>query len=154
METSTAECQATKSSCRQLSLKTGPFIVIEVWTPALTIAEEGIRSPESVDWLTVAPAAKKTQTKDKKTKGAGIDADREEAHTEDTQLEEETVVHAPKEYAMDGIRSHIGKGDKIKCIVRWYGHTPGGSTAELSTQVLEHFITRYWRQEVGTRHKK
>lgn len=53
---------------------------------------------------------------------------------------------APREYANNYLRRHVGQGGNFWYIVRRYSYTPAEYTAKSIEHTTEHFITRYWRQ--------
>lgn len=93
--TSAAELPTTESSSKLLSAKTVPFRVVDVTPTTMKIDKEGKRSTVSMDRPTVAPTAKKTSTEDNSTRTDDNDAEREEAHVGDKQMEESIAFNAP-----------------------------------------------------------
>lgn len=75
------------------------------------------------------------------TRADGNDAEQEEMPAGEKQKEEDNVVNALREYAVDPIWHHIGKCNSIKFVVRWYCYTPVDDTEELLVYIQEHFIT-------------
>jgi len=55
-----------------------------------------------------------------------------------------------REYVVDRIISHEGKGRNKKYVVRWYGYAPEHDTVEPPENLPQHFIRRYWRRKRGT----
>lgn len=62
--------------------------------------------------------------------GDQIDAEREEMHTGNMQLEEKYVASALQGYSVDHIVHDSGKGDNVKYMVRWYNDMPASDTEE------------------------
>lgn len=109
----------------------------------MTPEENGIRDTVSKDRATVSPAANETPNKDSRMQGDQTDAEREESHSEDTRLEDENVANVPQEYLVDRIVRHVGKDDKVKYVVHWYGYMPVDDTVELLVHIAEQFFIRF-----------
>lgn len=51
-----------------------------------------------------------------------------------------------REYAFDCIGSSVDEEDKVGYLVTWDGYTPQDDRVEPPGNILEHFITHYWRR--------
>lgn len=58
-------------------------------------------------------------------------------------MEEENVTSLWREYAVDGIVRVIGKGNKVKYVVRWYGYTSADDTVEPPVHIPEQLFTGF-----------
>lgn len=85
----------------------------------MRIDEACIRYIVSVERPTRAPAPKDTPTDDNRTQGNETDAERENTHEGNTQMEEKNVANAPLEYAVNNKVRDVGKGDSVKYVVGW-----------------------------------
>lgn len=114
-----AEPLVTKLYRKLLSAKTGRFCAIGA-TPTSVIADENsICNTISVERATVAPVRKETPTEENRTQNDDEDAESEETHARDMQVEEGNVANAPRELALDRIVRHLGKSDSVKYVVCW-----------------------------------
>lgn len=50
------------------------------------------------------------------------------------------------EYVVERIFRHIGEGDNLRYVVRWYGYGPDVDTVESVHHIQQHFTTSYWRR--------
>lgn len=88
--------------------------------------------------------AKETPTEDNRMQTNVNDAKREKMPTEDVALEKENVANVQREYIVNRILPHVGRGDIVKYVVHWYGYTQADDTVEPRAQIPEHFITSNW----------
>lgn len=119
MTTSAAEGIATESCWKMLSAETGLFREIKLTPIAVTIGDDGIRNTESVHWAKVAPKVEEVPTEDNSTKSEDYDAERSGTHAGDTEMEEKSVAHAPRNYVVDRVVPHVRKSDIVRYVVRW-----------------------------------
>lgn len=117
----------------------------------MKIDGDGICNTVSVNRVTVAQAAKEMPTEDNRTETDENDSEREQAHVTHLQMKTENVPNVLPEYSMDRIGHHVGKGNSVKYVARWYCYTSPDDTIEQPAHSPQTFFTRHWRQ--GQNHK-
>lgn len=100
----------------------------------MTIDEHDIGNTVSVDLAAVFPTAEKTPIKDNRTQSDENHAERKESHAGDTQFEENVSLMCLK-YTVDRIVCHVGKGNNVKYVLRWYGNQPADDQVELPVHI-------------------
>lgn len=136
-----AERLPTEGRSKLLLVKTGPYCAIGVSPATVRIDEDDIRNTVSLDWTTVALAAKETATQKNRTQIDENKAEREESHTGDKPLAEGNVAKAPREYPVDRIGCHVAKGNNVNYVLSLYGYTAAGEKVEPYAPIPESFIT-------------
>lgn len=114
---------AIESYSKLLSVRTGPFHVVEISPTTVRIDEYRIHSLLSLDQATVAPAVKPTPTKDTRTQGDETAAERKETCAGDMRPQVKNVANAPQENPMDHIVRRVGEGQNVLYVMRCYTAT-------------------------------
>lgn len=135
---SPAEMLAWKPHNKLQSRTTGPFRVVSEQKDTIAIDEEGIPNRVSIDRITHAPLTA-TQLQQSVT-SARPDLD---VTGNDTPKAARPTDTNKDEYVVDRIVRHIGKGDTLRYVVRWYGYGPQDDTIEPPQHIPQHFITRH-----------
>lgn len=91
----------------------GPIKVIRVSPTAVTKDEHGTENTVTVNRATIAPTGRDAKRRCV-TQSDNSNADHEEPHANGSNFVEENVTVAPREYAVDGIVRHVGKGDNVR----------------------------------------
>lgn len=129
-----------------MSRQTGPFKVVEVSPTAITINEDGTVNTVSVDQAILAPPAKYAKGQLMYTPDEPVDNRQDNVHEDGEQTSAEDIARVTHDYAVNHIMSHVGKGDNVQYLLRWYTYNFVDERVEPSEHIFEHFITHNWRR--------
>lgn len=121
----------------------GPIRLVQVSVMTLTVDEERMRSAVSNDKARLAPSAKMQSAIPNYTPNEPVEKRDNKADAGRGQPRADEVTKTLREYAVDCVVCH-GEGDKVRYIVRWYGHSIADDTVEPLEHIPEYFIIRYW----------
>lgn len=99
----------------------GPFRKVEVLPSTLRLDEERIWNTVTFSRATLAPYAKNAQHHDEYAPDEHIYKWEETVDPSKGQTKADELPEKPREYAVDRIACHIGKGADVRYVIRWSG---------------------------------
>lgn len=141
-----AEQLAAKVYNMLLWFRMGPSKVAKVSRTTVPIHEDGIRNGISMDWSTLVLSAITADSHDENRPNKPFNELENNVDTWKGHSTAEELSDGFREYAVDRIQLHVGRGDLHKSFVRWNDYGRDEKTLRLLDHILEHLTTPYWRQ--------
>lgn len=96
----------------------------------ITTDEDGIRNYVSIRRATLAPSAKYGKRQLVYMPNEPVNERDDKVDEIGGQTTAEKVANAPCEYTVDCILHHVGEGDGVRYLVRWYGYASADDTVD------------------------